>query len=66
MEKLLLTNEVAEMLRVSEHYVRELLRERKLEGYKESRRSGYRIPYSAVTQYIEMKIKEHKKSEVKP
>lgn len=57
MKKLLLTNEVAEMLRVSEEYVRELLRQRKIKGYKEGRRSGYRVPEEEVVRYIDFKMK---------
>ena len=35
MGNILITKEVAEMLRVSEEYVRELIRQRKLKAYKE-------------------------------
>ena len=42
--KLLLTKEAAEMLRISEEYLRSLIRKKKIAAYKEGRRGGYRIP----------------------
>ena len=58
MEKVLLTKEVAEMLRLSEEYVRELIRQRKLKAYQEGRRGGYRITMPEVKKYIERKHRE--------
>lgn len=58
MNNILLTKEVAEMLRVSEEYVRELIRHRKLKAYKEGRRGGYRVTIEAVKHYIDVKHKE--------
>ena len=58
MEKVLLTKEVAEMLRLSEEYVRELIRQRKLKAYQEGRRGGYRITSIEVRRYIERKHRE--------
>ena len=58
MEKVLLTKEVAEMLRLSEEYVRELIRQRKLKAYQEGRRGGYRITKIEVQRYIERKHRE--------
>ena len=58
MEKVLLTKEVAEMLRLSEEYVRELIRQRKIKAYKEGRRGGYRITPEEVKRYISRKFKE--------
>ena len=58
MSNILLTKEVAEMLRVSEEYVRELIRQRKLKAYKEGRRGGYRITIEAVKHYIDIKHRE--------
>lgn len=58
MDKVLLTKEVAEMLRLSEEYVRELIRQRKLKAYKEGRRGGYRITLEEVEKYIDKKHKE--------
>jgi len=43
MSRLLLTNEVAKMLRVGEEYIRELARQRKLKACKIGRRGGYRF-----------------------
>ena len=42
MSQLPLTKEAAEILRVSEEYLRELIRAGKLKAYKEGRRGGYR------------------------
>lgn len=58
MGNVLLTKEVAEMLRVSEEYVRELIRRRKLRAYKEGRRGGFRITMKAVESYISEKHRE--------
>jgi len=56
--KLLLTKEVAEMLRLSEEYVRELIRQRKLKAYKEGRRGGFRVTMQAIEDYINKKHRE--------
>lgn len=58
MDKVLLTKEVADMLRLSEEYVRELIRQRKIKAYKEGRRGGYRITMNEVQRYISRKFKE--------
>jgi excisionase family DNA binding protein len=58
MNKMLLTKEVADMLRLSEEYVRELIRQRKIKAYKEGRRGGYRITMDEVKRYINRKFKE--------
>ena len=58
MKNILLTKEVADMLRVSEEYVRELIRRRKLKAYKEGRRGGYRVTLEAIKHYITTKHKE--------
>lgn len=60
MEKVLLTKEVAQILRVSEEYVRELIRARKLKAYKEGRRGGYRVLPAEVERYI---LSRHKEEE---
>ena len=49
MQKILVTKEVAEMLRLHEEYVRLLIRQRKLKAYKEGRRGGYRITMKAIS-----------------
>ena len=59
--KVLVTKEVAQMLRLSEEYVRELIRDRKLKAYKEGRRGGFRVTTEAVEEYI---YKKHKEMEV--
>ena len=61
MGNILITKEVAEMLRVSEEYVRELIRQRKLKAYKEGRRGGFRVTMKAVEEYI---TKKHREMEV--
>ncbi len=58
MGNILVTKEVAEMLRVSEEYVRELIRRRKLKAYKEGRRGGFRVTIKAVEDYINKKHRE--------
>ena len=58
MTKVLLTKEVAEALRVSEEYIRELIRHGKLIAYKEGRRGGYRILERDVWRYIESKLND--------
>ena len=55
MEKVLLTKEVAGILRVSEEYVRELIRKKKLRAYKEGRRGGYRVTVKEVQNYVNQK-----------
>jgi len=55
MDKVLLTKEVAEILRVSEEYVRELIRRKKLRAYKEGRRGGYRVTVKEVQNYVNQK-----------
>jgi excisionase family DNA binding protein len=62
MNKILITKEVAEMLRVSEEYVRELIRHRKLKAYKEGKRGGFRITMGEIEKYIIRKHKEMARS----
>jgi len=56
--RVLVTKEVAQMLRLSEEYVRELIRDRKLKAYKEGRRGGFRVTMDEVESYIERKHME--------
>ena len=56
--KILVTKEVAQMLRLSEEYVRELIRERKLKAYKEGRRGGFRVTMDEIESYIARKHRE--------
>jgi len=60
MSSILVTKEVADLLRVSEEYVRELIRQRKLRAYKEGRRGGYRILKEDVDRYIRIKFQDVK------
>jgi excisionase family DNA binding protein len=54
--KLLLTKEAAGILRVSEEYLRSLIRKRKIPAYKEGRRGGYRISVIEIDNYITRKF----------
>ena len=56
-KKLLLTKEAAGILRISEEYLRSLIRQKKISAYKEGRRGGYRIPVEEIDGYIERKYK---------
>ena len=56
--KVLVTKEVAKMLRLSEYYVRELIRQKKIKGYKEGSRGGFRVTVEEVDNYIARKHKE--------
>jgi len=56
-KKLLLTKEAADILRISEEYLRSLIRKKKLTAYKEGRRGGYRIPADEIDNYIAAKYK---------
>lgn len=51
-KKLLLTREAAELLRISEEYLRSLIRNKRIIAYKEGRRGGYRIPVQEIDVYI--------------
>ena len=51
-KKLLLTKEAADILRISEEYLRSLIRMKKINAYKEGRRGGYRIPVGEIDNYI--------------
>jgi len=62
MKNILITKEAAQMLRVSEEYVRELIRQKRLKAYKEGRRGGYRITLDEVNKYVTNKHKELEKS----
>jgi len=52
-KKLLLTKEAAKELRISEEYLRSLIRQKKISAYKEGRRGGYRILAQEIDKYIE-------------
>jgi len=58
MNKILLTKEVAHTLRLSEEYVRELIRQGKLKAYKEGRRGGFRVTMEEVENYVHRKHQE--------
>lgn len=56
-KKLLLTKEAAKVLRVSEEYLRSLIRQKKISAYKEGRRGGYRILAQEIDKYIERRYR---------
>ncbi len=56
MDEILLTREVAKILRVSEGFVRDLIRKKKLRAYQEGRRGGYRILRRDMDRYIRSKL----------
>ncbi|MFA6282454.1 MAG: helix-turn-helix domain-containing protein [Candidatus Omnitrophota bacterium] len=56
-KKLLLTKEAAKILRISEEYLRSLIRQKKISAYKEGRRGGYRIPIQEIDKYINERYK---------
>ena len=55
--KLLLIKEAADILRISEEYLRSLIRKKKISAYKEGRRGGYRIPLKEIDNYIAKRYK---------
>jgi len=65
MREILLTKEVADFLRVSEEYLRELIRAGKIKAYKEGRRGGYRITRIAIDKYIKRKHDEETRLKLK-
>ena len=56
--RVLVTSEVAEALRISNDYARELLRRGVIPGYKEGRRGGFRVLEKDVDAYVKRKMKE--------
>ena len=54
-KKLLLTKEAADILRISEEYLRSLIRQKKILAYKEGNRGGYRISSQEIDNYIAKK-----------
>ena len=58
MREILLTKEVADLLRVSEEYLRELIRAGRIKAYKEGRRGGYRITRREIDRYVKRKHDE--------
>lgn len=59
-KKLLLTKEAASLLRISEEYLRSLIRRKKIPAYKEGRRGGYRIAAEEIDNYISQRYNEKK------
>ena len=65
MIEILLTKEAAELLRVSEEYLRELIRAGRIKAYKEGRRGGYRITRKEIDKYVKLKHDEETKLKIK-
>ena len=65
MFKIYLTKEVAGILRVSEEYVRELIRQRRIKAFREGRRGGFRITDEAIGEYIKGKYEEQSEMKYK-
>ncbi len=65
MNEILLTKEAAELLRVSEEYLRELIRQGRIKAYKEGRRGGYRITRGEIDKYIKRKHDEETRLKIK-
>jgi len=65
MNEILLTKEAAELLRVSEEYLRELIRQGRIKAYKEGRRGGYRITRREIDKYIKRKHNEETRLKIK-
>jgi len=63
--EILLTKEAAELLRVSEEYLRELIRAGRIKAYKEGRRGGYRITRKEIDKYVKLKHDEETKLKIK-
>jgi len=63
--EILLTKEAAELLRVSEEYLRELIRQGRIKAYKEGRRGGYRITRREIDRYVKRKHDEETKARIK-
>lgn len=65
MKELYLTREAAELLRISDEYLRELIRQGKIKAYKEGRRGGYRITRREIDNYIKRKHDEETRLKIK-
>ena len=64
MREILLTKEAADLLRISEEYLRELIRIGRIKAYKEGRRGGYRITRKGIVKYISCKHEEETKTRI--
>ena len=56
MDDILTTREAAEHLKISEEFVRQLIRKKILRAYPEGRRGGYRILKEDIAKYVERKF----------
>jgi len=62
--EILLTKEAADLLRVSEEYLRELIRAGRIKAYKEGRRGGYRITRKELDRYVKRKHDEETRTRI--
>ena len=56
MDDILTTREVAKHLKISEEFVRQLIRKNIIRAYPEGRRGGYRILKEDIMKYVEGKF----------
>lgn len=57
MDDILRTKEAAKALRVSEEFIRRLIRNKVLKAYKIGNRGGFRIPSKEVNKYIKAQLR---------
>ncbi len=57
MDSILRTREVAQVLKVSEGFVRALIRNKELKAYKIGNRGGFRISRQEVDDFLESKLR---------
>ncbi|MEW5895835.1 MAG: excisionase family DNA-binding protein [Candidatus Omnitrophota bacterium] len=57
MDDILTTRETAKYLKISEEYLRMLIRKRRIPAYKEGDRGGYRIRKIDIDKYISQRLK---------
>lgn len=56
MDDILTTKEAARYLKVSEEFLRLLIRKKKIRAYKEGRRGGFRILKQDIGNYVKQKL----------
>jgi len=58
MDEILTTREAAKYLKISEGFLRKLIRRKKIRAYREGRRGGYRIQREEIDRYVRKKLRE--------
>lgn len=56
MDDILTTKEASKYLKVSEEFLRHLIRNKIINAYSEGRRGGYRIPKKEIIKYIDKRL----------